>query len=103
MLVNKDRGEQLFRIFSKFARMERWKAAVLSIALFMLINTTALAQCAMCRATAESATENVDKGIGEGLNSGIVYLMVLPYLLLGTVAIVFFRKKIVSFFKPEAA
>lgn len=57
------------------------------------------AQCAMCKATAESATENVNKGIGEGLNSGIVYLMMVPYLLLGSVAFVFFRKKIVNFLK----
>ncbi len=57
------------------------------------------AQCAMCRATAESATESVDKGIGEGLNSGILYLMGVPYLLLLTVGVIFFRKKIVSIFK----
>jgi hypothetical protein len=57
------------------------------------------AQCAMCKATAESATENVDKGIGEGLNAGIVYLMLVPYVLLATVALVFFRKKIVALFR----
>jgi len=58
-----------------------------------------IAQCAMCRATAESATENVDKGIGEGLNDGIVYLMLLPYLLLLISGAVFFRKQITSFLK----
>jgi hypothetical protein len=57
----------------------------------------------MCRATAESATNHVDQGIGGGLNNGIVYLMLLPYLLMGTIAFVFFRKKIIGFFKPEAA
>jgi hypothetical protein len=57
------------------------------------------AQCAMCRATAETATENVDKGIGEGLNSGIVYLMGIPYALLTIAALVFFRKRILAFFK----
>ena len=59
----------------------------------------ASAQCAMCKATAESATENVDKGIGEGLNAGIVYLMLVPYVLLATIALVFFRKKIVAIFR----
>lgn len=59
----------------------------------------AQAQCAMCKATAESATENVDKGIGEGLNAGIIYLMVIPYVLLATVALVFFRKKIIMLFR----
>ena len=67
--------------------------------ILILLNMSASAQCAMCKATAESATENVDKGIGEGLNAGIVYLMLIPYVLLATVALVFFRKKIVAIFR----
>ena len=70
-----------------------------AIVIAFLVSTTATAQCAMCKATAESATEHVDKGIGEGLNAGIVYLMVAPYVLLATVGLVFFRKKIMSFFR----
>ena len=66
----------------------------------LMVNLAVSAQCAMCKATAESATENVDKGIGEGLNAGIVYLMLIPYVLLATVALVFFRKKIVAIFRP---
>jgi hypothetical protein len=65
----------------------------------LMVNLAVSAQCAMCKATAESATENVDKGIGEGLNAGIVYLMLIPYVLLATVALVFFRKKIVAIFR----
>ena len=65
----------------------------------ILLSVVAFAQCAMCKATAESATENVDKGIGEGLNAGIVYLMLVPYVLLATVALVFFRKKIMAVFR----
>ena len=64
-----------------------------------LLTVVSGAQCAMCKANAESAAENVDKGIGESLNSGIVYLMGIPYFLLATVAIIFFRKKIAAFFK----
>jgi hypothetical protein len=41
----------------------------------------------------------VDKGIGEGLNAGIVYLMLVPYVLLATIALVFFRKKIMGIFR----
>lgn len=83
--------------------MKKALAYTIVFLLFAFMVNQAEAQCAMCRATAESATENVDKGIGEGLNGGIVYLMVLPYLLLGTVLLVFFRKKIVALFKPQAA
>lgn len=38
------------------------------------------AQCAMCKAVVESG----DLSEAEGLNSGILYLMIFPYLLVGT-------------------
>ena len=37
------------------------------------------AQCAMCKAVVESG----DISQAEGLNSGILYLMIFPYLLVG--------------------
>jgi len=75
-------------------------ALILGImAITLLLQNDATAQCAMCKATAESASANGNKGIGEGLNTGIVYLMMVPYLLLGSLGIVFFRKKIVNFLK----
>ena len=37
------------------------------------------AQCAMCKAVVESS--NISEA--EGLNTGILYLMVFPYLLVG--------------------
>lgn len=48
------------------------------------------AQCAMCKATAET---NADGGgsDAEGLNAGIVYLMAMPYLLMGTVGFFWYR------------
>jgi len=69
------------------------------VILFVSGQLLSIAQCAMCRATAESASENVDKGIGEGLNSGILYLMGAPYILLAVVGVIFFRKKIAALFK----
>jgi hypothetical protein len=79
--------------------MKNFAKHFLVSALLFLVSIAMTAQCAMCKATAESATENVDKGIGEGLNAGIVYLMLVPYVLLATVALVFFRKKIVALFR----
>ncbi|CAM4098182.1 hypothetical protein [Zobellia nedashkovskayae] len=38
------------------------------------------AQCAMCRASLESSG---DVKAAEGINNGIVYLMALPYILVG--------------------
>lgn len=45
------------------------------------------AQCAMCRAVVESGNTSQ----AEGLNSGILYLMIFPYLLVGV--LVFFLIK----------
>jgi amino acid transporter len=66
--------------------------------LLILVAGSSMTQCAMCRQTAEQASEG-NTGIAEGLNSGIVYLMILPYLLFLIGGLVFFRKKIASFFK----
>jgi len=38
------------------------------------------AQCAMCRAVVESGNASE----AEALNTGIVYLMIFPYILVGT-------------------
>lgn len=51
-------------------------------------------QCAMCKAVSESGGEDPE-GIGSGLNTGILYLMAVPYILL----FLLFRKQIFGFFK----
>lgn len=43
----------------------------------------ASAQCSMCRAVLESEASQT---AAEGINDGIVYLMIFPYLLMGGVA-----------------
>ena len=64
----------------------------------LLISQSAEAQCAMCEAVAESASED-NQNIAEGLNKGIIYLMFVPYLLFAIVGFVFFRKKIAYFYR----
>ncbi len=51
--------------------------------------------CAMCKAQLETSEDE----IGNGLNNGIIYLMIIPYLLLTSILLVFFRGRIVSAFK----
>ncbi len=53
-----------------------------------------LAQCAMCKAVATSNLENESNNVGKGLNSGILYLMAVPYLLLMGMFYLFFKDKI---------
>ena len=58
----------------------------------------------MCKATVESSEEQTgvfggQQAVGAGLNKGILLLMVVPYILL----FLFFRKRLVGFFKEFAA
>lgn len=46
------------------------------------------AQCAMCRASLESEGNTVK---AEAVNDGIVYLMVIPYVLVAVVGLVVYR------------
>ena len=39
-----------------------------------------LAQCAMCRSTLENNYSNGNPGIAAGINTGILYLLSMPYL-----------------------
>ncbi|MHB0756629.1 hypothetical protein [Polaribacter sp. M15] len=45
------------------------------------------AQCAMCKAV----VENGDVSVAEGINNGITYLMVFPYLLIGGLFFAIYR------------
>ncbi len=51
--------------------------------------TDVYSQCAMCKAV----VENGGKEMAEGVNSGITYLMVFPYLLVGVLAYFLYREK----------
>ena len=46
------------------------------------------AQCAMCKAVVESGG---DTSQAEGLNNGIIYLMIFPYLLVGVLLYFIFK------------
>ena len=51
----------------------------------------AAAQCAMCRASVENNVSNGDTSIGAGLNNGILYLVVMPYLMAGIIGYLWYR------------
>lgn len=59
--------------------------------LFLLFITLDVdAQCAMCRAVLESEE---GQSAAEGINDGIVYLMIFPYLLMAGVAYFIWRSR----------
>lgn len=53
-------------------------------------------QCAMCRATVESNVNETSasqgQSVGAGLNTGILYLMSIPYILLSVLGFVWYRE-----------
>lgn len=57
--------------------------------LVLLATVPAEAQCAMCRAVLESEE---GQGAAKGINDGIIYLMAIPYLLIGGIGFVIYKK-----------
>jgi hypothetical protein len=87
-----------------FEGMQRTLVLLLVMVVASLAPAELLAQgCAMCKAVVESGEGGGrifggEQSVGRGLNSGILYLMAVPYLLL----FLLFRKKIVGFFREFA-
>ena len=65
------------------------------LVLLFFISIESFSQCAMCKAIAESDPQGKES-LFEGLNSGILYLMGAPYLLLSIAFIYIYinRKKV---------
>ena len=59
---------------------------ILLFTFFYSLNS--FAQCAMCRASLESSGDATKL---EAINNGIVFLMIIPYILFGIVGIVVYR------------
>lgn len=64
------------------------KPLVSLLIIFMLPGSLS-AQCAMCRAVLESSDDNA---VAEGINNGIIYLMAIPYVLIGVLLFFVIRK-----------
>lgn len=72
------------------------KKSILLITLVLLLviagSSELLAQCPMCRATAETNLANGGTE-GRGLNNGILYMLGTPYILIATVAFLWWRNR----------
>lgn len=73
------------------------KIQLLSCIIFFLvatlgINGEAYSQCAMCRQSAESNIKG-DSKVGTGLNSGILYLLTIPYILGGVGVYIWYKNR----------
>lgn len=69
--------------------LSRRRGLLLLVFFFLIASVSLEAQCAMCRAALESEADNSQ---AEGVNNGIVYLMAIPYLLVGGLFYLIYRK-----------
>ncbi|RYF14348.1 MAG: hypothetical protein EOO42_17925 [Flavobacteriales bacterium] len=75
--------------------MKKVLAIFLFFTLVIAIQPEANAQCAMCTANAEMGVKNGNTQT-KGLNTGVLYLLAIPFLLAGGVGVLWytnFRKK----------
>ncbi|WP_435578238.1 hypothetical protein [Gilvibacter sp.] len=63
---------------------------ILLLVVFLLYSADVDAQCAMCRAVLESEET---QSAARGINNGIVYLMAIPYILMGGLGYVIYRSR----------
>lgn len=70
--------------------MKNLKYILMIFLVLFLVPEFAEAQCAMCRAVLES---EADQSTAKGINDGILYLMIFPYLLIGGVCYFIYRSR----------
>jgi hypothetical protein len=63
--------------------------ALLSILAVGLFQVSAEAQCSMCRTALENSPEG--KGMASSFAKGILFLLAIPYALMGTIGLVLYR------------
>lgn len=59
---------------------------------FIVITNDVNAQCPMCKASLEEARKNGTE-VGNTLNSGILYLLALPYSIATVFGVIFYRNR----------
>ena len=69
------------------------KTIFLTFSISLLTAVSALAQCAMCRATLETNVSNGSETVlSANLNFGILYLFAAPYVIIAAVGIFWYRR-----------
>lgn len=64
-----------------------YRKRILFVFLLCVNIASSSAQCAMCKAV----VENGDVDMAEGVNNGITYLMIFPYILVGLLLFAIYR------------
>lgn len=68
------------------------RTILITLGLLLLTGSQLWAQCAMCRAAVENNVSEGSVGFSAGLNTGILYLFVAPYLLVMIIGFLWYKK-----------
>ena len=80
--------------------MSNWKKIALLLVLIFVVDQVFAQGCSQCKMIAEQSSGGIDESsFGRNINSGIIYLMIIPYVLL----MFFFRKRIFRLYKALTA
>jgi hypothetical protein len=91
-------SRQLSVINNRLSTIDYRLFTILLVLIFFFIATEpAVAQCPMCKASAEASIKG-GSNVAKGLNKGILYLLAMPYLLFTVIFFMWYknyRKKVV--------
>ena len=62
------------------------------LVLLLLSVSSVEAQCAMCAGTVETAT-GAGSSVALGINKGVLYIFMMPYLIIGTIGYFWWRAR----------
>jgi hypothetical protein len=71
--------------------MKKVKNIILAILVILFTNMMSFSQCAMCRSAVESTMSNGRNNAAVGLNTGILYLLLAPYVLVAVIGYLWYR------------
>jgi len=87
------RHQVIVQPFSKFDKMNKLiRSILLTVVMFLSSTMISWAQCAMCRASVENNISEGSASLSAGLNTGILYLFVTPYLMVAFIGFLWYWK-----------
>lgn len=73
--------------------MYQLKSWIIFAILFLIVSSQNLmAQCAMCKTSVANNASHGDTSVASGLNFGIMYLFVTPYLAIAIIGLLWYKK-----------
>ncbi|MCO4814808.1 MAG: hypothetical protein KC454_08845 [Flavobacteriales bacterium] len=78
--------------------MNKYTRILLILVVLLIVDYSFSQGCSQCKLLAEQGSEVDEDSFGTNINSGILYLMALPYIAL-VIVLIAFRKKVMMLFK----